>query len=559
MLVVSPEKSKSGRTADSDYALDIPAHSYQLSFESSINWTKFYAGAPEILEYWRKVADKYDVKKLMKFNHKCIEARWNEETSKWHVKFEIVGTGEIVEDTSDVFLTGTGVLNEWKWPDIKGLHDFKGKLLHSANWDSSYDVTGKSIAVIGAGSSGIQIVPALQPKVKAMDHYVRGRTWIAATFGNELVRERNGGQDGNFEYSQEEIEAWKKDPASYEQYRKALEVGMQGGFAVTHRGTKEHEGAWTAFNEDMRKRLDKKKEIADHLIPEFPPLCKRLTPGPGYLEALVTDKVSVIPTQISHVDATGITTTDGVHRPVDAIVTATGFDTSFQGRFPIYGRGGVNLQDRYKMRPETYLSVAVDQFPNFFQSLGPNSGVGNGSLLVIMEAVCVYMGQVLEKLATGNVKTIEPKRKPVENFTNYCDAFFQRTVFSAECGSWYKSSPPGATAEERKRGRVTALWPGSSVQAVRALQKVRFEDYDMTTVDDNEFGWFGDGWATAERTGDAEGLSWYLSNTKFLHEPLEKDTHLQVENGKVVEAGENRTKKGEITTEPRIPDGVVAT
>lgn len=495
----------------------------------------------------------------MKFKHKCIEARWNEETSKWHVKLEIVGTGEIVEDTGDVFMVGTGALNDWKWPDIKGLHDFKGEILHSADWDPSYDATGKKIAVIGAGSSGIQIVPTLQPKVKAMDHYVRGRTWIASTFGYDLVRERNNGKDGNFEYTQEEIDTWKNDPEEYIKYRKALEVGMQGGFAVTHRGTKEHEGAWVAFDADMKKRLEKKKEIAEHLIPEFPPLCKRLTPGPGYLEALVEDNVAVIPTKISHVDATGITTTDGVHRPVDSIICATGFDTSYRGRFPIYGRGGVNLRDRYMKRQETYLSLAVDEFPNFFQSLGPNAGLGNGSLLMVIEAVCLYVAQVLEKMAKGNVKTIEPKQKAVQNFTDYCDAFFKRTVFSAECGSWYKSAPPNATEEERKNGRVTALWPGSSIHAVKALEKVRFEDYEMTTVDDNEFGWIGDGWSAAERAGDAEGLSWYINKTTFIHQPLEKKKPLQVEHGKVVSNGDDGTKKEETSSELKVPNGVVAT
>lgn len=525
-----------------------------------MSWSKFYASAPEILEYWKKIVEKYNLRRFMKFNHKCVEARWNEETSKWHVKLEIVGTGEIVEDVGDVLMVGLGALNDWKWPDIKGLHDFQGKILHSANWDTSYDATGKKIAVIGAGSSGIQIVPALLPQVKSMDHYVRGRTWIAATFGNEVVRARNNGKDGNFEYTPEEIELWKQNPDEYIKYRKALECGMQGGFAVTHRGSKEHEEAWVLFAADMKRRLEKKSQIAEHLIPEFPPLCKRLTPGPGYLEALVADNVNVIPTAISHVDATGITTTDGVHREVDSIVCATGFDTSYRGRFPIYGRGGINLQERNKNVPESYLSLAVDGFPNFFQSLGPNAGLGNGSLLMVIENVCLYVGQVLERLAKGNVKTIEPKRKSVENFTKFCDAFFQRTVFSAECGSWYKSSPVGATEEERKNGRVTALWPGSSIHAVRTLEKVRFEDYDMTTVDDNEFGWIGNGWSAAERANDPEGLSWYINNTKFTHHAPEEKTPLQVENGKVVTKEENGVKNGEtIVSEYKIPEGVAAT
>jgi cation diffusion facilitator CzcD-associated flavoprotein CzcO len=107
-----------------------------------------------------------------------------------------------------------------------------------------------------------------------------------------------------------------------------------------------------------------------YLLPDFPPLCKRLTPGPGYLEALTSDTVNVIPTPISHIDEAGITT-DGKHRAVDVIICATGFDVSFQGRFPIYGRNGVNLQERYRIRPETYLSLCVDGFPNFFPVTRP--------------------------------------------------------------------------------------------------------------------------------------------------------------------------------------------
>ena len=126
---------------------DIPAHSYQLSFESSLAWTQFYAGAPEILKYWQRVADKYDIRKYMKFGHKCVEAKWDERTSKWHVKIEQVDTGKIIEDSADVFMTGIGALNEWKWPNIQGLKEFKGPLLHSANWDENFDATVRLLSV----------------------------------------------------------------------------------------------------------------------------------------------------------------------------------------------------------------------------------------------------------------------------------------------------------------------------------------------------------------------------------------------------------------------------
>ena len=216
----------------------------------------------------------------MKLGYKCIEARWDEGSAKWTVKFQNVQSGNIIEDTGDIFMTGIGALNEWKWPDVPGLKDFQGPLLHSANWDDTWDPQGKKAAVIGAGSSGIQIVPTLQPKLAHMDHYVRGRTWIAATFGMDEVRKRNNGLDGNFSYSEEEKEQWKKDPSSYVKYRKALEAGMQGSYSVTHIGSEAQNGARAEFDRDMRKRLESKPEVADHMLPDVRSLIIRVKLSP---------------------------------------------------------------------------------------------------------------------------------------------------------------------------------------------------------------------------------------------------------------------------------------
>lgn len=124
-----------------DNKSDIPAHSYQLSFESSVEWSKFYCGSEEIWHYWKRVAEKYNVNRFTKLSTKCLEARWNEDTSKWHVKLQNLDSGDIFEDVGDVFYTGIGALNDWKFPDIPGLHDFRGDMLHSAKWDPKFDAT----------------------------------------------------------------------------------------------------------------------------------------------------------------------------------------------------------------------------------------------------------------------------------------------------------------------------------------------------------------------------------------------------------------------------------
>lgn len=126
---------------DAYNVLDVPSHAYQLSFESWPDWSQFYAGQQEIWQYWNKVANKYNVRDFVRFQHKCLEASWDERRSKWTVKLQRLDLNPCitVKDEADVLITGTGILNEWKWPNIEGLNCFKGELLHTAAWDENFN------------------------------------------------------------------------------------------------------------------------------------------------------------------------------------------------------------------------------------------------------------------------------------------------------------------------------------------------------------------------------------------------------------------------------------
>ena len=343
---------------------------------------------------------------------------------------------------------------------------------------------------------------------------MRGKTWIATTIAAEEVKARSD-TSANFDFTAEEIQAWKADPVLYLAYRKKLEAELQSGFSITQRGSEAQREARALFTQLMKTRLAKKPEVAEHMLPDFPPLCKRLTPGPGYLESLTQDNVTVIAEGIESVTATGIKSKDGKHREVDAIVCATGFDTSWLNRFPIYGVDSLKLGDKWKERQETYLSLATSHFPNFFMSLGPNSGVGHGNLLMIIERVADYVALCLHKIQTENIRTMQPSARAVTGFTDYADAYFEGTVFSEECSSWYKSEvAPG------KKGRVSALWPGSSLHAIKALERPRWEDFEYEYVDGNALGWMGDGWSQLDRLDGAD-RTWYLDGQRMVHEELE--------------------------------------
>ncbi|KAL1972597.1 hypothetical protein VTN31DRAFT_7011 [Thermomyces dupontii] len=472
-------------------ACDIPAHTYQATFAPNPGWTQFYASAKEIWQYWKDIARKYGCYRYLKFKHKVVEAIWDDEKAKWCLKVENLEDGSIHADECDVFISAQGSLNKWKWPDIPGLHDFKGKLVHTANWDESYDYKGKRVAVIGNGSSGIQVLPAMLPDVAHIDHYARGRTWLSPTLAREVLNKRYGTDKDNITFTPEEIARFKENREEYQKFRKDIELDLQSNFAVTVKGTPEQLAGPEYFAENMKRRLARKPELLDQMLPSFPPGCRRLTPGPGYLEALTDDKVDVINTEIKEVDATGIRTADGKHRPVDMIVCATGFDTTYRPVFPFKGRNGVSLADKWKEFPDTYISLATDEFPNFFMCLGPNAALGHGSLLLLIEKSIDYMTECVKKMQRDNILWMMPRREAVERFTTHCEQYFTRTVFSTKCRSWYKGG--------REDGRVVALWPGSSLHALKTFANPRWEDFEYRYINDNPNGWIGDGWTVAER------------------------------------------------------------
>lgn len=477
---------------------DIPAHVYQASFEPNPNWTTFYASGQEILEYWKGIVAKYNVRKYMRLSHKVIEARFNEAEARWHVLVENCLTGIVTEDSCDVLYGCVGSLNDWHWPAIPGLSSFRGKLLHSAAWDEDWDATGFSVAVIGSGSSAIQIVPAIQPKVRHLDNYVRGRTWIAPPIAEAEVRKHTL-TESNFAFSPQELHEFNENAGALLAYRKKLDSEIQSMTKVTLRGNLAEKAA-ADFTRNMSTKLARKPEILQKILPSFTPGCRRITPGPGYLEALTEDNVAFVSEPIVRITEDGVVTADGTLRPADAIVCATGFDTSFTGRFPIIGLNGLSLDDKWRNYPDTYIGLCTNGMPNFFLAHGPNAGLGVGSVSIVLERTCDYVCAVVAKMQADRIATLQPRRDVCEGFVDFCAEYFSRTVFTLDCRSWYKRG----TAD----GPVTALWPGSALHFVKTLEKPRFEDYEYTYLDGNAVGWLGNGFTVCEREFDSDKSSY---------------------------------------------------
>lgn len=503
---------------------DIPSHVYQATFEPKHDWTDQFAHGAEIRAYWQGVARKYDVYRYAKFQHEVDDAAWDAEKGVWRLRVRDLtkgdgqgeGEGAVIEDEVDILFTAIGRFNAWQLPEYPGIDEYQGLLRHASNWDPSFDPTGKKVAVIGNGASGIQLVANLQKTVVHLDHYVRNKTWIAASWaGDERTLEAQP-------ISEDKRELFARDPQAYLAFRKDLEDKYWRRFSSFLRGSDLSRDLRVQFTEMMRKRLARKPELLEHMVPDFSPNCRRLTPGPGYLEALTADNASYIHTPIRRFTATGIETEDGEHREVDAIFCATGANSDLVPPFPIRVNGR-SLRDVWKQEdgsqeegntygyPYTYLGIATPDFPNLFFVHGPHGTGPSGTVPHSVETQLTYLAQLLRKVGREGIKSLSPTRAATDDFQDYADAFFAQTVLADGCSSWYNGGRPG--------GRVHGIWPGSAAHLTAVRRDPRWEDFEYEYLGDgsdesegggkgkprNRFAWYlGNGWTRQEQDPEAD-------------------------------------------------------
>ncbi|KAK5126680.1 hypothetical protein LTR85_009614 [Meristemomyces frigidus] len=475
-------------------ACDVPAHIYTFPFEPNPDWSAFYATGDEILQYFKRTVAKYDLARDVKCGHRVERAAFDEESGKWNLK---VGTKDgSIEDSCDILVSATGFLSKWRWPSIPGLHDFKGHLCHSAAWDKAFDGAGKRIAVIGNGSSAIQIVPQVVEKAAQLINFVRRPTYITPGLGSAII----GGQT-QYQYSEEEKQRFRDDPQELKNYRKRIQAGSNKAFDmfVKHSSAQEEGRRQTA--DMMKQKLGGDEELASKLTPDYEVGCRRATPGPGYLESFTKDNVSLVTDSIERIEANGIRTMDGKLHEVDAVVCATGFDVSHRPPWPLIGRHGITLAEAWKDEPASYLSLAASGFPNFFMFSGPNAPVGHGSLMAGLGWSADWMCQWIRKMAEEDIKWVDPRPEVVDELNAYADEIMQTLVWSGGCQSWYKS--------HRVDGKVTAVWAGSVLGYKEMIDFIRSEDFEIRYRSKNRFRFMGNGRTKMEYDPKAD-LAFYL-------------------------------------------------
>lgn len=455
-LVLERRDDVGGTWNDNTYPgcrCDVPSPLYSFSFAPNPDWSELYSPQPEIQDYLRATADRFGVTPRIRFGVAVLDAAWDEDTLRWRLQ---TTAGPV---TSDLLVLGTGPLSEPAVPDIDGLDSFTGPVLHSARWDPDVELAGKRIAVIGTGASAIQIVPQIQPDAANIDLYQRTAAWVLPHPNRRMT---------GFERRM-----FKRLPATQKALRAGIYVLLESmSVALTRRP--QLTGAARRIGLAHLRRHVKDPVKRRQLTPHYAPGCKRLLPSDDFYPAVAEEDVEIVTDGIGRVDATGIVSSDGTHRPCDVIVLATGFHVTDNPMMElIRGRSGATLAKVWSEDGMgAYLGSAVPGFPNMFFLAGPNTGIGHTSLVVMIEAQVRYLMSGLDEMSQRGAKTFEVRREAYDAYNAEIQDRMARTVWNTGgCRSWYLDA----------RGRNPTLWPDFTFRFIQRTRRFDASAYTLVS------------------------------------------------------------------------------
>lgn len=416
-------------------AVDVHSPLYSISHEP-YKWTQMFAEQSELQRYTNYVVDKHKLRDKTELNADVKAVRWDEASQMWQVE-----TGAAGNFQAQFLINASGPLSTPVIPDFPGKDSFEGKSFHTNNWDHSYDLKGKRVAIIGSGASAAQVIPAIVDDVEKLHIFQRSPHWV-------LPR-----PDRKF-FKFERVLLGIK-PA-YKLLRSLIYWQLETrviGFKYSK----------TLLNIVAQKKAVRnlKKQIPDpelraKLTPDFTIGCKRIILSSTLYPAMARSHVAVHAKDdgIAEINSKGILTTQGEQVDVDLIVYATGYDaTDGAISYPVIGKGGRSVADQWAEFPRAYLGTAMPGFPNLFVMTGPNTGIGHTSALFIIEAQLEYVAKCIAEVLKKDAKSIEVTPQAEDNYTTMIHSEMGKTVWkTGGCHSWYQS----------KSGHVIAMFPGFS-------------------------------------------------------------------------------------------------
>ena len=448
-VILERARDVGGTWRDNAYpgcACDVPSHLYSFSFAPNADWTSTFSAQPEIHAYIRRTAEERGILPHVRFGHEVEHAAWDAAAQRWRIR----ASGGLV--SARALISAAGPLSEPRIPDIPGLREFPGRVFHSASWDHGHDLTGERVAVVGTGASAIQFVPQIQPAVGRLHLFQRTPPWVLPRPARRLTRL--------------ERRVYRRFPAAQRAMRAAIYWGrelyaiplLRAGLA---RATK------LLGLRHLRRQVPDRR-LRRLLTPDYIPGCKRILISDDYLPSLTRPNVEVLPTGVTEVRGSRVVGADGSEREVDTIIFGTGFhvtDVPIAAR--IHDGHGRSLAEHWSDGLSAHRGTTVAGFPNLFLLLGPNTGLGHTSVVLMAEWQAGYVAQALAALDHGGA--IAPRPEAQEAWNRLVQERMEGTVWTeGGCASWYVDA----------NGRNTTLWPDHTFRFRRAVRRFDPAEYE---------------------------------------------------------------------------------
>ncbi|MEZ0066272.1 cation diffusion facilitator CzcD-associated flavoprotein CzcO [Streptacidiphilus sp. MAP12-20] len=452
-VVLERAESVGGTWRDNSYpgcACDVPSHLYSFSFAPNPDWPRTFSGQPEIRAYLERIVDRFQLRAYLRFNHTVSGARWDNETARWEID---TNQGRY---SAQVLVSATGPLSDPSVPDVPGIADFPGEIFHSAQWNHDYDLTGKRVAVIGTGASAIQIVPVIQPKVGKLVLFQRTPPWVMNRMDRDIT-------------SVERF-VYRHVPAIQRALRGALWLLREyqvGAFVKRPALLKAPE----ALALQNLKRAVKDPALRAKLTPGYRFGCKRVLLSNTYYPALAQPNAEVVAAGLKEVEGSTLVAADGSEHEVDVIVFSTGFHvTDMPVADHITGSAGTTLAQEWVAGMEALRGTTVRGFPNLLFVIGPNTGLGNSSMVLMIESQLNYLADYLRKLDASGAAALDVTASAQRRWNDEVQRRMARTVWkTGGCRSWYLDAD----------GNNTVLWPGTTAHFRRETRHVDLHEYDL--------------------------------------------------------------------------------
>jgi cation diffusion facilitator CzcD-associated flavoprotein CzcO len=438
-------------------AVDVPSTTYSYWFEPNPYWSRLYAPGVELKRYAEHVADKYDVRRYMRFNTTVEAARWDDDAQVWLVA---LAGGETL--SAQFLITATGFLCQPRTPDIAGIDTFSGRVIHAAAWDDSFSLKGRRVAVIGTGSTGVQLIPELAREVLELTVYQRTPIWVLPKldFGfSPGVQRLFAGVP-----AAQRIVRWFTDTSmdlmmvlAMWKFRYFKPVNRAASYiAALHRFV-------SIRDKDLRRKLN----------PDYDYGCKRPTLSNSYYRTFTKPHVHLETGGVKRIEPDGIVGCDDTKRVVDTLVLATGFDV-WEANLPaieVIGRDGRNLGKWWREnRFQAYEGVSVPSFPNFLTLASPYAWVGL-SWFNTVEYQMRHMNRLFGELQRRRGRSFEVTEQANARFLDRMTELLDDSVFHlGNCATsrsyWFNHS-----------GEAPLFRPTSVRNAVKEQDRFPLSDY----------------------------------------------------------------------------------